>query len=109
MAEPTLAEIFGIGTTQTATTLTISKSELVALGLTLSDTNSAESLLAAILKLCQISLSPTKAANNPDQSITVSDTPASLVTIGANTSYRKNIIISFGAVTNAAGITPDAY
>lgn len=109
MAEPTLEQLFGVGTTQTAIALTVPKSGLVALGLTPSATNTAESLLAAILKLCQASLSPTKAATSPDQSITVSDSPASLVTVGSETRYRKNIIISFGSVTNTAGITPDAY
>lgn len=109
MAEPTLEQLFGVGTTQTATTLTISKSGLAAAGLTASGTNSAESLLAAILALCQTSLSGAKAATNADQSITVSDSPASLVTVGSQTRYRKNIIISFGSVANTAGITPDAY
>lgn len=109
MAEPTVEQLFGVGTTQTATTLTIPKSGLTALGLTPSATNTAESLLAAILKLCQASLSPTKAAGNPDQSITISDSPASLVAVGSTTFYRKNILISFGAVTNTAGITPDDY
>jgi hypothetical protein len=109
MAEPTLAQIFGVGTTQTATTLTISKSGLSAMGLTPTATNSAESLLAAILKLCQTSLSPANAANNIDQSLTISNSPDSLVVVGSTSSYRKNIIISFGAVTNATGITPDAY
>jgi hypothetical protein len=109
MAEPTLEQLFGVGTTQTATTLTIPKSGLLAVGLTASATNSAESLLAAILKLCQTELSPAKAAANPDQSLTISDSPASLVAVGSTLFYRKNIIISFGAVTNAAGITPDAY
>jgi hypothetical protein len=109
MAEPTLDQLFGTGTTQTATTLTIPKSGLVALGLTPTATNSAESLLAAILKLCQTSLSPANAASNINQSLTVSNSPDSLVTVGQTSSYRKNIIISFGAVTNVAGITPDAY
>ncbi len=109
MAEPTLDQLFGLGTTQTSNTLIISKAGLAAAGLTASDTNSAESLLAAILALCQTSLSPVNAATNADQSITVSDSPASLVTVGSETRYRKNIIISFGSVTNTAGITPDAY
>ncbi len=56
MAEPTLAGIFGANATQSLTELVISKADLVAVGLTASDTNTPESLLAAIVALAQSAL-----------------------------------------------------
>ena len=43
MAEPTLQQVFGSGATQTATTLNILKSDLVAIGLTQATDIAAES------------------------------------------------------------------
>ncbi|MFM6252850.1 MAG: hypothetical protein ACKPEQ_27520, partial [Dolichospermum sp.] len=64
MPEPTLTEVFGAGATQTATTLTISKSALATVGLTASSDNSAEAILAAILLIAKINLTETKFESN---------------------------------------------
>ncbi|MFM6312633.1 MAG: hypothetical protein ACKPGB_31080, partial [Dolichospermum sp.] len=71
MPEPTLTEVFGAGATQTATTITISKEALTTVGLTATTTNSAESLLAAILLIAKNNLTETKYELNVDQSIVI--------------------------------------
>jgi hypothetical protein len=51
----TLQQLFGVSVSQDETTLTILKNDLVSVGLTPSTTNTAESLLAAIiLKLLRL-------------------------------------------------------
>lgn len=71
MAEPTLTEIFGAGATQTASSITIQKADLSTIGLTASPSNTAESLLAAIVLKAKVFLTDETFAANPDQSITV--------------------------------------
>ncbi|KPQ34612.1 MAG: hypothetical protein HLUCCA11_13950 [Phormidesmis priestleyi Ana] len=71
MAEPTLTEVFGAGAIQDATTLTITKADLVSVGLTASASNTAESLLAAIVLKARDFLTDTAFTSNPDQSITI--------------------------------------
>lgn len=71
MAEPTLTAVFGAGATQNATTLTIAKADLAAVGLTAGATNTAESLLASIVLLARVQLTEANFTTNPDQSITV--------------------------------------
>lgn len=71
MAEPSLENIFGAGATQSASTLTISKTDLASAGLTAATENTSESLLAAILFLAKESLTAENFANNADQSITI--------------------------------------
>ncbi|MCC5626184.1 hypothetical protein, partial [Nostoc sp. CHAB 5715] len=67
MAEPTLAQVFGANATQTATTITITKADLPRL--TPSSTNTAESLLTAILLKAQDGLPQSTFDTNLDQSI----------------------------------------
>lgn len=71
MAEPLLTDVFGANATQDASTITIAKSDLAAVGLTVSATNTAESLLASILLMAQQSLTETNFGTNQDQSITI--------------------------------------
>lgn len=71
MAEPTITQIFGSAATQSATTITISKTDLQAVGLTPSASNTAESLLAAVLFLAKNYLTQANFDANAQQSITI--------------------------------------
>jgi hypothetical protein len=71
MAEPTLVQVFGAGAAQTATTITINKSDLAAVGLTAIASNTAESLLAAIILNAKAYLTQANFDANTDQSITI--------------------------------------
>ena len=71
MAEPTLEAVFGAGAAQTSSTLTISKADLAAVGLVASSSNTAESLLASIVKLAANTLTQAGYDSNLDQSIVV--------------------------------------
>jgi hypothetical protein len=110
VAEPTLQEIFGAGATQTATTVTILKSDLP---MTASATNRAEQILAAIAKKASSALTTTTFGTNLDQSINIASGYDQLVyrTIdGTPTPYLQNqLTFNFAKVQSSAGITPDEY
>jgi hypothetical protein len=93
MAEPTITAVFGAGASQTATTITITKSDLVSTGLTASASNTAESLLAAIVLKAKEALTQTAFTTNIDQSITVEPGFNSIVqragTNGVAVEYRQ--------------------
>lgn len=109
MAEPTLQAIFGAGAIQSLDTLTISKADLVGVGLTASATNSAEALLTAIIKLAGLTLTSENQDLNPDQSITIEDGFPSIVQRN-DTNYRQNQkTISFQKLDSQAEIDPDDY
>lgn len=107
MAEPLLTDIFGSGATQNASTITIQKADLT--GLTPSATNSAESLLAAIVLKAAGYLTTTNQDVNPDQSITISQGIGSIQTDG-NQNYRiYPYTIDFRKVDNQVSIDPDDF
>lgn len=93
MAEPTLTGVFGAGAAQTATTLTIDKADLSAVGLTASPSNTAESLLGAIVLLAKNALTQAAFDSNLDQSVVVADGFNSIVSrddgSGTLTSFRQ--------------------
>ncbi|BAY10640.1 hypothetical protein [Calothrix sp. NIES-2098] len=88
MAELTLTQLFGSGATQDASTLTIQKSALVAQGLTASSSNTAESLVVALVKQWQSVATPTAQESNGDIQVTIEDSYQSIVTRN-NTQYRE--------------------
>lgn len=92
MAEPTLGDIFGAAAAQTATTVTIAKADLAAVGLTASATNTAESLLVAILLKAKLALTLANLETNPDQSVTVAEADFNFQTLIArnNATYRQS-------------------
>ncbi|WP_414587403.1 hypothetical protein [Scytonema sp. PCC 10023] len=109
MAEPQLTDVFGPGATQTATTLTISKADLATVGLSASATNSAESLVVALLLLAQKYLSDENQALNPDIQITITQSFDSLVTRN-NTTYRqRSYSIEMQRPDASAAINPNDY
>jgi hypothetical protein len=109
MAEPTLTEVFGAGATQTATTITILKSDLT--GLTASATNRADALLAAILLKSQTFLTKTAFDADVDKSIYFSTGFASFVTRGtSNTSYRVDqMTVNLAKIDTGATLSPNDY
>lgn len=113
MAEPTLTQIFGANATQTETTLTISKTDLATVGLTVSANNTAESLIASLIKLWSNSLTEINYDENADQSVYLARSSPNLVTRVINdelTQYRQDSYsIVFSKLENTSDIDPDNY
>lgn len=109
MAEPTIQQVFGAGATQNATTLTIAKADLAAVGLTASATNTAESLFVGLLLLARNTLTATNLDTNPDQSISIEDSFDSLVTRNNQTFRQKTYSVNLQKLDTGATIDPDDY
>ena len=71
MAEPSLTDVFGAGASQTSANLTVAKSALAAVGLSVTAENTAESLLAAIILLAKAKLTEASFSTNIDQSVVI--------------------------------------
>ncbi|MBD2210191.1 hypothetical protein H6G27_09905 [Nostoc linckia FACHB-104] len=109
MSEPTLVQVFGANATQTSTDLVIKKADLVAVGLTVSSTNSAESLLVSLLKLWQTYLTPANLEANTEQQISIEDSYQQITTRGT-TQYRQfSKTINLQIVDNTSDIDPDLF
>ena len=113
MAEPTIIQVFGAGATQSGSTLTISKTDLQAVGLTPSASNTAESLLAAVLFLAQNYLTQTNFDANLDQSVTITPGFNSIVQrddgTGVFVEYRQNQFNVNLHKTDVTTLDPDDY
>jgi hypothetical protein len=111
MAEPTLIQVFGANASQTATDLVIKKADLVAVGLTASANNTAESLLIAIILKFKSVLTDTSRDTNVDQSIAVVDGYSPAITSRNSTIYLRNTIsVEVDKIlTDADTIDPDDY
>lgn len=110
--EPTLEQVFGAGTTQDATSITILKSNLP--GLTASANNSAESLLTGILKRGSVNLTDTNRDSNIDQSVVIdlSATPSFTTRTSGNTTntyIRNTITVELDKLYGTTEIDPDDY
>ena len=71
--EPTLVQVFGSGATQTETQFIINKADLAEVGLTPSETNTAESLFVAIQLKAREHLTETNFQSNTEQNLYYSD------------------------------------
>lgn len=113
MAEPTITEVFGAGATQTSSSITILKSDLVAVGLTAGASNTAESLLTAILLIAKASLTQSSFEANSDQSIVIEPGFDSIVQrdngSGNFASFRQNQFNVNLHKPDSDVIDPDAY
>jgi hypothetical protein len=109
MAEPTLSEIFGANATQDASSLTIDKDDLVAVGLTVSATNTAESLLAAIVALAQKFLTEDNLTANADQSTYIEDGLPNLITRNEALRRQQTKTIIFEKPDTQTNFDPDDY
>jgi hypothetical protein len=110
MSEPTLQDLFGTGATQTATTITILKSDLP---MSASNANRAEQILAAMLKNASVKLTAATFATNIDQSVTIASGFEQLVYRTLNnttTAYLQTpLTVNFAKAQTSSGITPDEY
>ena len=112
MAEPTLTQVFGAGATQTATTLSIAKADLAAVGSTASATNTAESLFVALLLLAKNVLTLTAQETNADQSVTVTESDFNFQTLVTrnNQTYRQSTYaVNLQKLDTGNIIDPDDY
>ena len=111
MAEPSVKLVFGDGATQDATTLTISKADLTSVGLTPSATNTAESLLLAIVLKFKSVLTEAARDTNIDQSVAVVDGFSPSITTRNNLIYLRNTIsVEVDKLMSGADtIDPDDY
>lgn len=112
MAEPTLTQIFGAGATQTATTLSIAKADLAAVGLTASATNTAESLFVSLLLLAKTTLTTAAQETNANQSITVAEADFNFQTLVVrnNQTYRQSTYsVNLQKLDTGSTIDPDDY
>ncbi|MBW4425942.1 MAG: hypothetical protein KME50_16195 [Nostoc desertorum CM1-VF14] len=111
MAEPSLTQVFGTGATQDMNTLTISKADLVSVGLTASASNTAESLLIAIMLKFKEVLTDEARDINIDQSVAVVDGFSPTITTRNDLIYLRNTIsVEIDRVLAGADtIDPDLY
>lgn len=109
MAEPTLEQVFGVGSSQDDHTLTISKDALATVGLTPQAVNTGESLFAAILKLAANSLTASNQTLNPDQHCSIQAASSAVWQSPYGTRLRQNLLVSFDDPFVDPGVTPDNY
>ncbi|MDZ8096714.1 MAG: hypothetical protein RMZ42_32970 [Nostoc sp. DedQUE05] len=111
MAERTITEVFGANASQTATDLVIKKSDLASVGLTASSSNTAESLLLAIVLKGQETLTETARETNIDQSVAITDGFSPSITTRNNAIYLRNTVSVEvdKLLTGADVIDPDDY
>lgn len=109
MAKPTLTEVFGAGATQTSTTLTIDKADLVALGLTASGTNSAESLFLAIALKAKAVLTVANRTANPDQSLAIDAGYDQIANRGTTQYYQSSFNLTAQKINTTPTLDPDDY
>ncbi|MEH2189383.1 MAG: hypothetical protein V7K64_24955 [Nostoc sp.] len=108
MAELTLEQVFGPGTTQDASSITLLKSNMP--GLTASSSNTAESLLVGIVLKAKVNLTADNQTSNPDQSITIADGFVPSYTVRNAIQYRQDdITLSLQKPAGSLAIDPDDY
>lgn len=109
MSEPNLQQVFGTNANQDANTITISKTDLAAVGLTSSVNNRAEQLLVAILLKAATYLNSTQQEADADIQVTIDSSFPSIV-FRNNQNYRQNTYtISLQKVDAGVTINPDDY
>ncbi|OUL33126.1 hypothetical protein BV372_17420 [Nostoc sp. T09] len=118
MAEPTLEQIFGTGTTRLASGATtpsaglfIPDSALTSAGLATPTTATPEGHFVAIAKNAQTNLTQTNFDSNTDQSVYISSGFSSFVTRGTNNDpYRVDqVTVNLAKADTSATIDPDDY
>ena len=109
MAEPTFESVFGASAIQDLGSITIAKSDLP--GLTASASNTAESLVVAILLKLQSALSQSNFDTNLDQSIYIDNGFPNFAFRGPeNSQYRVDqLTVNFAKADTGGAIDPDDY
>ena len=111
MAESTLVQVFGTGAVQDANSITIQKAALVTTGLTVSASNTPESLVVAILLLAANYLNPTNQESiNPDIQVTIADSGFPSIVFRGSSNYRQlTYNVNLQKLDTATTIDPDDY
>ena len=109
MSEPSLQSIFGANATQTATTVTLTKADFASTGFTPSNSNTAESILGAVVGFAQNTLTAANQASNPDQSVIITDSNDNIVTRSGVPYRRKTKVVAFDKVDNGSIFNPNDY
>ena len=109
MPEPSLQSIFGANATQNGTTLTITKADLASTGFIPSNSNTAESILGAIVGFAQNTLTAANQASNADQSVAISDSNDNIVTRSSVQYRRKTKVVAFDKVDAGSAFNPNDY
>lgn len=112
MPEPSLTDIFGANALQTGTSLTIDKEDLITVGLIPSATNTAESLLVAILLKAKMVLTAEDLEANPDQSVVIAPADFNFQTLVQrnNITYRQaTYSINLQKPDAGATVNPNDY
>jgi hypothetical protein len=110
VAEPTLQQVFGANASQTSTTLTISKADLAAAGLTASASNTAESLFVAIMLLADNYLNETQQSTNADIQVTIADSGFPQLVNRNSQIYRQvTFNVNLQAPDSGFNLDPDNY
>ena len=109
MAAPTLQQVFGATATQTATTVTITKADLVSTGFTPSSSNSADSILAAVIANAQVSLPDSSVSSNAGQSVGISDGFQSITSISGSNYLVNPKTVNFYQTFTAGTFNPNNY
>lgn len=110
MAEPTLTEVFGDNATQTSTTITISKADLAATGLSAASNNTAESIVIALMMKISATLTETaRATDLVTRNVTVSYAGQDVISQQGNP-YRRDVwnTVAYKSTTTAT-VDPDDY
>ncbi|MEH1786364.1 MAG: hypothetical protein V7L23_12455 [Nostoc sp.] len=85
MAASTLQQVFGANATQTATTVTITKADLASTGFTPATTNTADSILAALIAFAETNIPDSAVTGgNTAQTIGIADGYQQITTIGTS-------------------------
>ncbi len=107
MTERTLTDTFGANATQDATKITIFKADL--LGLTATENNTAESIIAALTLKLTTALTEEKQISNPDQQVTVVDADINEPISRNNKNYvRKTYYFQFDTEDETNGLNPSS-
>lgn len=109
VSKPTLTDVFGANAVQTPTTLTISKSDLTAMGLTATSSNTAESLLIAIALNAKTILSNSNRLTNPDQKIAIDTGFDQIATRSGASYYQTTYNLTAQKVNPTTTIHADDY
>lgn len=110
MAEPTLQEVFGANATQTSTELIISKTDLAAMGLTASSSNTAESLIVAIILQASSYLNDTSQDTNSDIQVTLNQGTTPSIISRNSLNYRQvTFDVNLQTPDLSTTIDPDNY
>lgn len=113
MAEPSVTEVFGAGATQSGSSLTILKSDLEAVGLTISADNTAESLFTAVILLAKNRLTQSNFDSGQDQDIIVEPGFTAIIQRddgnGNFSDYRQDQLVVKLHKPDTGVIDPDDY